>query len=61
MKILGNVLFILGILIAASTSFGQTQLTKEQKIQQLALAAVFLSIGAWRALGKKKPNNTDKQ
>lgn len=57
MKTAGKILFIIGVILTASMAFGQTPAdTNAQKTQQWALAAVFLTIGAYLSWGKKKPN-----
>ena len=68
MKILGNILFIIGIILSVSMSFGQGRNsvtgepnTTAQKIQMWALAAIFLAIGARLSWGKKKPKDIDKK
>lgn len=60
-KVIGSILFIIGILVTVGTFSGQKSETAEQKMQMGALAAVFLTIGAALAWGKKKPKDTDKK
>jgi len=60
MKILGNILFIVGILVAVGTATDKSQ-TNEQKMQMAAVVAVFLSIGAYLSWGKKKSKDKNEK
>jgi drug/metabolite transporter (DMT)-like permease len=60
-KAIGSILFVVGILLTVGTVSGQKSEAAEQKMQMGALAAVFLTIGAALAWGKKKPKETDEK